>query len=399
MAQRTWTILDTDGGVSHPEFSLTANDLGIANHDFHVQQTRLRGGLKEGVDSITVDNGRFSFIVLPTRGMSIWKARLGKAGQPGTVDVGWNSPVDGPVHPQFVPQAEGTGLGWLDGFDELFVRCGLRSNGAPDFDDHGHLKYGLHGQIANRPARQVELSYDDQREEIRLTGVVDETRFMFHRIRMRTTISTRLGEAGLRVRDEVTNLGGTPTSIQMLYHINFGPPLLEAGSRLVAPIARLAPRDARAVEGIESWDRYSGPIAGFTEQVYFADLAAGPDHLTHVLLENANRTLGVSVGFDKRQLPCFMQWKNTQALADGYVTGLEPSTNFPNPHSFEEKQKRVVPLAPGASVTFDTSLTIHPDQSSVAAAEQAIAQIAGGRKAQIASTPRSGWSVNATTAW
>ncbi len=195
-------------------------------------------------NALTVDNGRFSFVVLPTRGMGIWKAWLGKPGQPGSVEVGWGSPIDGPVHPEFVDSTEISGLGWLDGFDELLVRCGLKNNGAPDFDDHGRLKYPLHGNIANRPARHVELAYDDEREEIRVTGLVDETRFLFHRLQLRSTIITRLGEPGLRVRDEVTNLGGTPTGIQLLYHINFGPPLLEAGSRVVAPVARLAPRCA-----------------------------------------------------------------------------------------------------------------------------------------------------------
>ena len=62
----------------------------------------------------------------------------------------------GPVHPKFVPLAEPSGVGWLDGFDELLCRCGLVSNGAPEFDERGQLRYGLHGRIANLPARKVE---------------------------------------------------------------------------------------------------------------------------------------------------------------------------------------------------------------------------------------------------
>ena len=55
---------------------------------------------------------------------------------------------------------------------------------------------------------------------------------------------------------------------------------------------------------------------------------------------------GVSVCYDTTALPCFSLWKNTVGEADGYVTGLEPATNFPNPRSFEESQGRIVPLAP-----------------------------------------------------
>ncbi len=114
-----------------------------------------------------------------------------------------------------------------------------------------------------------------------------------------------------------------------------------------------------------------------------ADLAAGADHRTHVLLENADRSLGVSVGYDKRQLPCFTLWKNTGAPADGYVTGLEPATNYPNPRSFEKARGRVVRLDPGQSAAFDVSLTVHPDRASVAAAEKAVAALAGDKQ-----TPR-----------
>ena len=38
------------------------------------------------------------------------------------------------MHPRWVPLSEPSGIGWLDGFDELVARCGLFSHGAPDFD-------------------------------------------------------------------------------------------------------------------------------------------------------------------------------------------------------------------------------------------------------------------------
>jgi hypothetical protein len=112
-----------------------------------------------------------------------------------------------------------------------------------------------------------------------------------------------------------------------------------------------------------------------------------------VLLENAARTLGVSLGYDKRQMPCFTLWKNTGSLVDGYVTGLEPATNYPNPRSFEEARGRVVKLAPGATASFDLSLTMHADRASVAAAEKAVAAIAGASTPHVSQTPQREWSV------
>ena len=48
-----------------------------------------------------------------------------------------------------------------------------------------------------------------------------------------------------------------------------------------------------------------------------------------------------------RPLPCFTVWKNTAAVEDGYVTGLEPAINFPNFKSFERQQGRVKVLPAG----------------------------------------------------
>ena len=106
------------------------------------------------MDVIEVRHGEFRFTVVPTRGMGIWRAAL------GDLALGWKSPVHGPVHPAFVHTERADGLGWIDGFDELLVRCGLESNGAPEFLPDGRLRYGLHGKIANIPAHKVEVAID-----------------------------------------------------------------------------------------------------------------------------------------------------------------------------------------------------------------------------------------------
>ena len=106
----------------------------------------MEGGLRDSVDLVEIDNGRLRVAVVPTRGMGLWKAWH------GDWEIGWQSPVKGPVHPAFVPLWEPSGIGWINGFDELLCRCGLESNGAPEFDDQGRLKYPLHGKIANVPA-------------------------------------------------------------------------------------------------------------------------------------------------------------------------------------------------------------------------------------------------------
>jgi hypothetical protein len=90
-------------------------------------------------------------------------------------------------------------------------------------------------------------------------------------------------------------------------------------------------------------------------------------------------------------LPCFSLWKNQGGLADGYVTGLEPATNYPNPRSFEEAQGRVVPLGPQQSVRFELALE-HLSAAGLVARRAAIGALAAAPQPTIHRQPRPGWS-------
>src|SRR5690349_20910403 len=167
MAQRTHVLIDAAGPMVHE----SAHIEGTATNGRHwsVRLRRLSGGKSEGVQLVEIDNGAMCIDVLPTRGMGIWRARRGDAA------LGWQAPTHNPVHPIFVPLMEPAGLGWLDGFNELLCRCGLESNGPPEFDDSGRLLRPLHGRIANTPAHFVELSVDEDAGRLTLKGIVDES--------------------------------------------------------------------------------------------------------------------------------------------------------------------------------------------------------------------------------
>jgi hypothetical protein len=305
----------------------------------------------------------------------------------GGRELGWQSPIRGPVHPRFVPLGEPSGLGWLDGFDELIARCGIVSNGAPDFDQAGRLRHGLHGRIANLPAHGVDAVLDDTAGTVTLTGSVDETRFLVHALRMTTTFTLRADRPGIAWTDRVENRSDRPTAIQMLYHVNLGPPLLGAGAEVVVPAAELAPRDAAAVADVPTWNRYDAPRAGRGEQVHFMRLTPDAAGRATALLVAPGGGQAASLSWRAAELPCFTLWKNQGGLADGYVTGLEPGTNYPNPRSFEERQGRVVALAPHAGIEFDLALEHHAG-AAVAGARQRLADTTP----RIFPQPRPGWS-------
>jgi galactose mutarotase-like enzyme len=386
MAKKNWTLTDTRQGTYVDQIAITPGDVGGSATGYSVAKRRLRGGRSDGVDLIEIDNGAFRFAVIPTRGMGVWQASC------GDLQLGWKSPAQGPVHPSLVPLCEGSGLGWLDGFDEMLVRCGLESNGAPVFDDNGALRYPLHGKIANIPAHQVALAVDGDSGEITLTGVVDETRLFFNKLRLTSTYTTKVGQPGFTVTDTVENISAEPGELELLYHINFGVPLIGPGAKVVLPLGRCAPRDAVAVGNLPEWDTYGPETPGMGEACFFFDLADDEVGQTQALLKNAAGDRGVSLRFNKAQLPCFTLWKNRQAAIDGYVTGLEPATNFPNPRTFEKEKGRVVVLQPGESRTFAVTLEAHPDAAGVAAAEQVVARLGQGVTPEVLGRPDPEWS-------
>ncbi len=397
MAKRTWTLLNVAEDQFVEKLELTSKDVDGVPEGLSIIKRRLYGGMRDGVDVIEVDNGAFRFVVVPTRGMGLWRATLGE------VQLGWQAPVKGgPIHPSLVRLEAADGLGWMDGFDELLARCGLESNGSPVFNEAGVLRYPLHGKIQNIPAHQVEVSIDDS-GEITISGVVDESRLFCgtvddaelfgKKLRLTTSYTTKPGEPGVRIVDTVSNLSAVRGEFQMIYHINVGTPLVNAGSKLVAPVAKVAPRFLVEAEAIPTWDTYPAPAVGGHSACLYHDLLADASGRTHVLLHNAEATQGVSIFLNKNQLPCFTQWKNVQAVEDGYVTGLEPGTNFPNERPFEAKQGRVVTLQGGESRTFEFAIEAHADAKSIAAAKKDVLKLQAGREPEVLHEPNPEWSI------
>jgi hypothetical protein len=96
---------------------------------------------------------------------------------------------------------------------------------------------------------------------------------------------------------------------------------------------------------------------------------------TTVLLKNADGSLGSSLQFSLKQIPYLSLWKNTAAVENGYVTGLEPATNYPNPKRFEREAGRVVQLRGGETQTYDLTVAVHDSRRQVQAVEREIKQI------------------------
>jgi hypothetical protein len=345
-----------------------------------VRKVALRGGKQDGVDVIIVDNGRLKFTVCPTRGMGMLSAAL------GDVRLGWNSPVKEIVHPRLINLESRGGLGWLEGFNEWMVRCGLESNGHPGVDrfisnvgEEATMALTLHGKIANIPASEVEVAVDEKPpHRITVRGRVDERMFYGPKLQLQTEISTVPGSNSFEISDSVSNCGSSEQEFQILYHANYGPPLLEEGSSFVAAVERVTPFNHHAAKDVARFAHYQGPRLGFVEQVYCIYPKPDPEGRALMMLQNKAGDRAVSMVFSLSELPFVTLWKNTNAEGEGYVTGLEPGTGFPNNRRIERKFGRVPKLAPGAVFRAKIDFTIHVSKDEVGEVAERIARLQAG---------------------
>ena len=276
----------------------------------------LSDGNEDGVRAIDARaSGGLSAMILADRGLdlgAVWA---------GGHQVGWQS-TTGAVHPAYFDETD-----WLRSFHGgLLTTCGLQNVGLPSRDEG--RRHGLHGRISNIAARNV--SHHVVEEEGRLvaevTGEMRETDVFGADLLLRRRITLPMGETVLRVDDEVINQGFATAGLMLLYHVNVGYPVVDAGARLITPPARVSPRDDTARAGMAERAEYPPPTAGFVEQVFRHELDHAEGQVSASIIEpgfEPTGGIGVTVSWDPGQLPLMWQWR---MLGLGmYLTGLEPA--------------------------------------------------------------------------
>jgi hypothetical protein len=216
---------------------------------------------------------------------------------------------------------------------------------------------------------------------------VDERCVFGPKLELQTELSTEPGSPAFRLTDTVTNRGDLRQEFELLYHINFGRPLLEAGAELLAPISQVRPFNERAASGIADYHRFGAPQKGFVEQVYGMQLIGAADGRTAVMLRNKGKEKAALLEYSRAGMPCFTLWKNTGSVNEGYVAGLEPGTNFPHHRGFERAFGRVPLLAPGGSWKGSLDITVLDSKSAVQEAAGKIASLQNGHTIMVHREP------------
>ncbi|ALE96987.1 MULTISPECIES: aldose 1-epimerase family protein [Serratia] len=371
VAAQSWVLTSAEDGVEKGNWKISSEALKVKDKTFSIEQKVLHGGKQEGSKVVIIRSEDGLTITLsPTRGMNLLRAEGFGA------KMGWDSPVKEVVNPAFINLESRNGLGWLEGFNEMMVRCGYEWTGHPVTE--GGQIYTLHGKAGNTPASLVEVEVADTAPyEIRIRGLIKESTFKKADLQTLTELRYVPGSNSFSLHDVLTNRADYPHDYQIIYHSNFGAPILENGARFLAPMASISPFNDYAKAGLKTWGTYAGPTKGFDEMVFNIKPLSDPNHQTLAALVNHAGDKGVAIQFDTRQLPVLTLWKNTDTLKQGYVTGIEPGTSYAYPVTIEREQKRVKQLQPGASAQFDLTYTLLHSKAQVADLERKIADIQG----------------------
>ncbi|MDF7786361.1 aldose 1-epimerase family protein [Pantoea stewartii] len=381
VSAKTWVLTGAEQGTDKGNWQINSSELNIQGKPFSIEQKVLHGGKQEGSKLLVIrSQDGLTITLIPTRGMNLLRV------EGFGTRLGWDSPVKEVVNPAFINLESRNGLGWLEGFNEMMVRCGYEWTGHP-VNDKGRI-YTLHGKAGNTPVSQLEVEVADAApHEIRIRGLIKESTFKKADLQTWTELRYVPGSNQFSLHDVLTNHSDYPHDYEIIYHSNFSTPILEEGARFMAPMSGISPFNGYAKAGLKNWQTYQGPTKDFDEMVFNIKPLSDKNHQTVAAVVNKAGNKGASIQFDTQQLPLLTLWKNTDTLKQGYVTGIEPGTNYAYPVTIEREQKRVKQLAPGASATFDLTYTLLHNSDQVNAVEKRIQAIQGDTKIEENSTP------------
>jgi hypothetical protein len=299
--------------------------------------------------------------------------------------IGWHSPT-GFRHPGLHDVEGEQGLGWTRSFSGFLSTCGLDHILGPEevpADNYNYVRkatvrHTLHGRIGSIPARL--MGYGERWEGDRCIlwaeGLVVQAALFGETLHLHRRIEADLGGNEIRLTDRVVNAGYALTPHMYFYHINLGYPVIDEGSRLLAPVHDVVwaiHQDDLKKQGV-GYQRCPAPQYNFAEQVWEFDMVADGQGGVPVAIVNDRIGMGILVETRKDQLPCTYQWQNFQA--GHYVVAVEPSTHHVKGDLFARERGEMIWLKAGEERRYDARFVVLDGASEITEAEKRISGIA-----------------------
>lgn len=314
--------------------------LGHPHQLCSVEEVRLVGGKGDGMRLFQIRNADgLELTVSADRCADI--SRLSYKG----CNMGYFSPC-GYVAPAHYDHE---GAGFLKSFTAGFLTtCGLTAAGAACVDEGEALP--LHGTIGNTPCEHIWWTEDA--EHFYIHAEVDDSVIFSHKMHLSRVITVDKFGGSFTIDDTVENRGDATTPCMVLYHINIGYPLLSEKAQLDVPSVHVRPRDARAAEDLDTWQKVLAPTAQFQEQCYYHTF----EKEGRATVRNPEVGRSLTISFDPENLNSFTQWK-MMGVRD-YVMGLEPGNCTPCGRDVLRREGRLKFLEPGQSYHYTVKITM-----------------------------------------
>ncbi|GHU63235.1 DUF4432 domain-containing protein [Clostridia bacterium] len=302
-------------------------------------------GPARGLRGIDVHTGTgFSFTVIPDRGMDI--AYTSYKGIPIAflTKNGLKSPANCPP----LPDAE---------FNRYFM-AGLVTTCGPDNAGFACTingkSYPMHGSNTMMAADDVaiEKTIDGCDITITVKGTLRYSELFSQNIVIQRSILAKSGESKVILEDKIMNEGGVPFGYMMMYHCNFGFPIVSTDSYIATNHKEMNYLfdPPAGVSGLDT--TIEAPRADYEGIVF--DLHEADGNVGRAGIFNRVLDLGAYVESNVDELKEYTLWMN-YGIQD-YVIGLEPGTNNPIGRENATREGRLTELLPGE--THTKTLTI-----------------------------------------
>ncbi|MBO4326239.1 MAG: aldose 1-epimerase family protein [Clostridia bacterium] len=278
-----------------------------------VRRVTVSEGKAHGTGIIEVRTaGGLELDVLPDAGLDLGQCRF--AG----VNMSWMS-KNGYDNPSAITQYEEEFSNTFPG--GLLYTCGLRNAGPANRD--GNEWHPIHGRYHSHRADNIRAEVEG--DEIIVSGTVRETALFGHNLEVKRTIRIDAFGARINVEDKITNLAPADEEIMLIYHCNFGYPMVSEKAHLELPEGhKTIPRTDFARTGLGRELEFDTPTAGEEERVFFHEMGETGDFSAKLVNPDVGASMSLSWSGDT--LPVLAHWR---CMASGdYVLGLEPTNCY-----------------------------------------------------------------------
>ena len=138
-----------------------------------------------------------------------------------------------------------------------------------------------------------------------------------------------------------------------------GYPLLSENAEVVIPNYRCVPRNDHASIFLDSATKMEKPQCGYEECCYYYDVTAYKNDVATVGIYNRDIGKGVSISYNKKELPYFTEWK--MMGKKDYVRGLEPGNCTPDGRDVLRKEGKLQFIKEDQSISTSVTFSFHSD--------------------------------------